>query len=225
MGFNLGKMLGLSGPSPSGYRKNQGAAAQGLAGYLPEYQKLAQQGAGQFNLYRPRQDAAAQQYMNYLQTDPYAGGRNSAMYRAATQGIDDTFARQQAALTRRSARTGIPVGSAAQNLALKRQAMLNQINTQLAMQRDAAMEGRYNRLFGVTSGLAQQGQQNWLQGLAGGQGLQSNLYGMYGDIANAEESRKAQGNALLMNSIGQLGGLYGNLATGGAFNLFNRKKK
>ena len=224
MGFNFGKMLGLSGPSPSGYRKDQGAAAQGLAGYLPEYQKLARQGAGQFNLYQPQQSAAAQQYMNYLQTDPYAGGRNSAMYKQATAGLDDTFARQQAALTRRSAQTCVPVGSAAQNLALKRQAMLNQINTQLALQRDAATEGRMNRLFGVTSGLAQQGQQTYLQGLAGGQGIQGNLYGMYGDMANADEQRKAQGNALLMNSIGQLGGLYGNLATGG-FNLFNKKKK
>ena len=224
MGFNFGKMLGLSGPSPSGYRKDQGAAAQGLAGYLPEYQKLARQGAGQFNLYQPQQSAAAQQYMNYLQTDPYAGGRNSAMYKQATAGLDDTFARQQAALTRRSAQTGVPVGSAAQNLALKRQAMLNQINTQLALQRDAATEGRMNRLFGVTSGLAQQGQQTYLQGIAGGQGIQGNLYGMYGDMANADEQRKAQGNALLMNSIGQLGGLYGNLATGG-FNLFNKKKK
>ena len=108
MGFNFGKMLGLSGPSPSGYRKDQGAAAQGLAGYLPEYQKLARQGAAQFNLYQPQQTAAAQQYMNYLQTDPYAGGRNSAMYKQATAGLDDTFARQQAALTRRSAQTGVP---------------------------------------------------------------------------------------------------------------------
>lgn len=237
MGFNLGKAtgisglgkkLGLSGPSPSGYRKNQGDAAQGLAGYLPEYQKLAAQGAGQFNLYQPKQTAAANQYLNYLQTDPYAGGRNSAMYKQATAGLDDTFARQQAALTRRSAQTGIPVGAGLNDLAIKRQGMLNQINTQLAAQRDAATEGRMNRLFGVTSGLAQQGQQNWLQGLAGGQGIYGNMYGIYGDMANADEARKAQSQASLLGAIGQLGGLYGNLATGGglgAFNLFNRKKK
>ena len=226
MGFNLKKALGLGGTSASGYRKNQEAAAQGLAGYLPEYQKLAKQGAGQFNLYQPQQSSAAQQYINYLQTDPYAGGRNSAMYKQATAGVDDTMARQQAALERRSAQTGIPVGSAANDLAIKRQGLLNQVNTQLAAQRDAATEGRMNRLFGVTSGLAQQGQQNWLQGLAGGQGLQGNLYSLYGDMANADEQRRAQNQAGLMGAIGQLGGLYGNLATGGglgSFNLFNRK--
>ena len=228
MGFNLGKMLGLSGTSASGYRNNQSQAVQGLAGYLPQYQKLAQQGSSQFNLYQPQQTAAAQQYANYLQTDPYAGGRNSAMYKQATAGVDDNYARQQAALLRRSAQTGIPVDGAMNDLAIKRQGLLNQVNTQLAAQRDAATEGRMNRLFGVTSGLAQQGQQNWLQGLAGGQGVLGNQYSLYGDMANAEEQRKAQNRAGLLGSIGQLAGMYGNLSTGGglgAFNLFNRKKQ
>lgn len=225
---NPGRALGLTTPASS-WRKKQSSQYDAIQGFKPKFQQLGSMAQSQQQQFQPQSNLQGQKLIDFYNADPYAGGRNSLMFKQATQGIDEGFAKSDAALQRRALASGIDPSGALQNSQIKRLGMLGNINSQLALQAEMDRERRMQGAFGVSNSLAQQGQQDYRSALGSQLGIDQQLYGMAGDQAQQEEARRAANSAALGNFLGQAGSLYGGLsgmgALQGAGSLLKKKKK
>jgi hypothetical protein len=189
MGFNLGKMLGLATPT-SKYRTDQAKSLTNIQGLRPAVSNIRQRGTDMVGKFLPQQLRSGQDLLDYYRRGPDAAGM-SATNTQAVQGLDKGFASGLARLKTLGARSGADTTGAAANLMQNRAVAGINAQQQLAARR-ASEEERFRRGALATSGqLAGQGMGIEGQGIGQELGLENQIYGMSGNLAQAEEVNRA----------------------------------
>jgi len=208
---NLGKALGLE-VSPSPQRKTQQAALTSMQARQPAYKTIQQRGTGVVNQFLPQQVQTGQDLLSYFKAGPDQAGMN-AEDATALRTVDNGYAAAGARLKALGARTGADTSGAVATLEGNRAATAAPIKMNLAARRRGETE-RFKRGAVTTAGqLTGMGSGMEMQGLQGGQGLDNQIFSTAGNLAAAEEARKAATQQRLMGFIQQgaqvAGGAYG----------------
>lgn len=210
-GFRLGKALGLE-VSASPQRKTQEAALTSMQTRQPMYRTIQQRGTGVVNQFLPQQVQAGQELTDYYKAGPDEAGMN-ATNATGLRTVDNGYAAAGARLKALGARTGADTTGAVATLEGNRAASAMPIQQSIAARRQAEIE-RFKRGAVTTTGqLTGMGSGMEMQGLQGGQGLDNQIFSTAGNLAAAEEARKAATQQRLMGFIQQgaqvAGGAYG----------------
>ena len=206
-GFRLTKMLGLEAPRSS-FRNNQSAALKSMEARQPAYSTIQNRGSGIVGRFLPQQIDATQSLADYYKAGPDDAGLN-ASNASALRTMDSGYAAGAARLKALGARTGADTSGAMANLEAGRVAASFPIQQSIAARRQAEVE-RFKRGSATTTGqMAGQGMGMELQGLQGGQGLDSQIYGAAGNLAAAEEAQKQATFQRIMSFVQQAGQMAG----------------
>lgn len=214
MGFSLGGLLGLS-PSQSKFRKNQETALGNIESQRPVLDLMRKRASGVVDQFAPQRSAQGQNLVNYYAQGPEAAYGN-LMRKNALTGIDTGTDAAIANARAMASQTGADPTSLIANLNFKRgtaqAGALTGVDSRLAADRERFMQGAY----GTARGLTGQGMSEESNALGQQRGLEGQIYGDAGSLAQADETNKAAGFNRLMSVLSTAGSIYGGMSGAGA---------
>lgn len=221
MAWNPQKMLGLGGPSASPYRQNQAGAARRFGQAGDRYESAYGQANQAYGSFNPQFQGAVRGRVDYLQNDPFGGEQDRlALGQAAGESQGD-FDRAQSSLTadlsRRNIGGGVEAG-ALSNLHARRAASNAATRTLIGLQRILKRDTNQREAVNLLGDTTQMYGQTRNQALGGYMGAAGGEFNAYGDMAQAEEARKAAGLQGLMQTLSGLGSVAGGQMGGNAYN-------
>ena len=213
---SLGGLFGHHGDNgASQYRSDEMKQLHGLGDVASQYGDLGQEKLGQAKQYGNQYSGAVQRYGDYLGQDPFTDQRDASDLSRATAGTTQAYQQARANLQQNSYLRGLDTpsssgassvyGGAEAGIESGQAAALGNAQNQLAYNRIAQRGQNMGAQTNLYGGAQSQAYGQGMSALGSQAGVEGNIAGQYGNLANNAQSQQQQYNQQLMGGLGQAG--------------------